>query len=146
MIHSLYIVICIYLDGNTHLSTLILLIFFFPFSLFLSVDTFIFSFFTSIRTLFILSPPSIQYFSFLFPFFFSHYIHLLTLLSLLLYFFLPSTQKHSNFFLSHPFFTLFFFRYIPAAAAFGGMCIGLLTVLADFLGKRETHTQVFKTM
>ena len=26
-------------------------------------------------------------------------------------------------------------RYIPAAAAFGGMCIGLLTVLADFLGK-----------
>jgi len=25
-------------------------------------------------------------------------------------------------------------RYIPAAAAFGGMCIGLLTVLADFLG------------
>lgn len=27
-----------------------------------------------------------------------------------------------------------YFRYIPAAAAFGGMCIGLLTVLADFLG------------
>ena len=26
-------------------------------------------------------------------------------------------------------------RYIPAAAAFGGMCIGLLTVLADFLGE-----------
>jgi protein transport protein SEC61 subunit alpha len=25
-------------------------------------------------------------------------------------------------------------RYIPAAAAFGGMCIGLLTVMADFMG------------
>ena len=29
---------------------------------------------------------------------------------------------------------IFHLRYIPAAAAFGGMCIGLLTVLADFLG------------
>lgn len=29
---------------------------------------------------------------------------------------------------------IFLLRYIPAAAAFGGMCIGLLTVLADFLG------------
>lgn len=26
-------------------------------------------------------------------------------------------------------------RYIPIAAAFGGMCIGALTVLADFLGR-----------
>lgn len=25
-------------------------------------------------------------------------------------------------------------RYIPTAAAFGGMCIGALTVLADFMG------------
>ena len=26
-------------------------------------------------------------------------------------------------------------RYIPIAAAFGGMCIGALTVLADFMGE-----------
>lgn len=26
-------------------------------------------------------------------------------------------------------------RYIPTAAAFGGLCIGALSVLADFLGK-----------
>lgn len=25
-------------------------------------------------------------------------------------------------------------RYIPTAAAFGGMCIGALTIVADFLG------------
>jgi preprotein translocase subunit SecY len=25
-------------------------------------------------------------------------------------------------------------RYIPIAASFGGMCIGALTILADFLG------------
>jgi protein transport protein SEC61 subunit alpha len=25
-------------------------------------------------------------------------------------------------------------RYIPTAAALGGMCIGLLTILADFMG------------
>ena len=25
-------------------------------------------------------------------------------------------------------------RYIPVAAAFGGMCIGALTVVADFMG------------
>ena len=25
-------------------------------------------------------------------------------------------------------------RYIPIAATFGGMCIGTLTILADFLG------------
>lgn len=28
-------------------------------------------------------------------------------------------------------------RYIPTAAAFGGLCIGALSVLADFLGKYE---------
>lgn len=26
-------------------------------------------------------------------------------------------------------------RYIPTAAAFGGLCIGALSVLADFLGQ-----------
>ena len=26
-------------------------------------------------------------------------------------------------------------RYIPTAAAFGGLCIGALSVLADFLGE-----------
>ena len=26
-------------------------------------------------------------------------------------------------------------RYIPTAAAFGGLCIGALSVFADFLGK-----------
>ncbi len=26
-------------------------------------------------------------------------------------------------------------RYIPTAAAFGGLCIGALSVLADFMGK-----------
>ena len=26
-------------------------------------------------------------------------------------------------------------RYIPTAAAFGGLCIGALSVLADFLGR-----------
>lgn len=26
-------------------------------------------------------------------------------------------------------------RYIPTAAAFGGLCIGALSVVADFLGK-----------
>ena len=25
-------------------------------------------------------------------------------------------------------------RYIPTAAAFGGMCIGALTIVADFMG------------
>lgn len=29
-------------------------------------------------------------------------------------------------------------RYIPTAAAFGGLCIGALSVLADFLGKSGT--------
>jgi preprotein translocase subunit SecY len=26
-------------------------------------------------------------------------------------------------------------RYIPTAAAFGGLCIGALSVMADFMGK-----------
>jgi protein transport protein SEC61 subunit alpha len=33
-------------------------------------------------------------------------------------------------------------RYIPAAAAFGGMCIGLLTVLADFTGAIGSGTGI----
>jgi protein transport protein SEC61 subunit alpha len=33
-------------------------------------------------------------------------------------------------------------RYIPAAAAFGGMCIGALTVLADFLGAIGSGTGI----
>ena len=33
-------------------------------------------------------------------------------------------------------------RYIPAAAAFGGMCIGLLTILADFLGAIGSGTGI----
>lgn len=33
-------------------------------------------------------------------------------------------------------------RYIPTAAAFGGMCIGLLTVLADFLGAIGSGTGI----
>ena len=28
-------------------------------------------------------------------------------------------------------------RYIPTAAAFGGLCIGALSVCADFMGKRR---------
>ena len=30
-------------------------------------------------------------------------------------------------------------RYIPTAAAFGGLCIGALSVLADFLGKLDYY-------
>ena len=30
-------------------------------------------------------------------------------------------------------------RYIPTAAAFGGLCIGALSVLADFMGKTMQH-------
>ncbi len=30
-------------------------------------------------------------------------------------------------------------RYIPTAAAFGGLCIGALSVLADFMGKIRSH-------
>jgi protein transport protein SEC61 subunit alpha len=33
-------------------------------------------------------------------------------------------------------------RYIPAAAAFGGMCIGLLTVMADFMGAIGSGTGI----
>merc|ERR1711998_389243 len=33
-------------------------------------------------------------------------------------------------------------RYIPTAAAFGGMCIGLLTVFADFLGAIGSGTGI----
>jgi protein transport protein SEC61 subunit alpha len=33
-------------------------------------------------------------------------------------------------------------RYIPAAAAFGGMCIGLLSILADFLGAIGSGTGI----
>lgn len=29
-------------------------------------------------------------------------------------------------------------RYIPTAAAFGGLCIGALSVIADFMGKQAT--------
>lgn len=32
-------------------------------------------------------------------------------------------------------------RYIPTAAAFGGLCIGALSVLADFLGKSSYFQQ-----
>ena len=34
-------------------------------------------------------------------------------------------------------------RYIPTAAAFGGICIGALCVLADFLGKSQETIVVF---
>jgi len=33
-------------------------------------------------------------------------------------------------------------RYIPTAAAFGGMCIGALTVSADFLGAIGSGTGI----
>lgn len=33
-------------------------------------------------------------------------------------------------------------RYIPTAAAFGGLCIGALSVLADFLGEFRAHLSV----
>merc|ERR1719287_309960 len=33
-------------------------------------------------------------------------------------------------------------RYIPTAAAFGGMCIGLLTIFADFLGAIGSGTGI----
>jgi protein transport protein SEC61 subunit alpha len=33
-------------------------------------------------------------------------------------------------------------RYIPTAAAFGGMCIGMLTILADFLGAIGSGTGI----
>ncbi|KAJ6751977.1 hypothetical protein OIU85_002400 [Salix viminalis] len=33
-------------------------------------------------------------------------------------------------------------RYIPTAAAFGGICIGALTVLADFMGAIGSGTGI----
>jgi protein transport protein SEC61 subunit alpha len=33
-------------------------------------------------------------------------------------------------------------RYIPTAAAFGGMCIGMLTVIADFMGAIGSGTGI----
>lgn len=33
-------------------------------------------------------------------------------------------------------------RHIPTAAAFGGMCIGPLTVLADFMGAINSGTGI----
>jgi len=33
-------------------------------------------------------------------------------------------------------------RYIPTAAAFGGMCIGALTLVADFLGAVGSGTGI----
>lgn len=35
-------------------------------------------------------------------------------------------------------------RYIPTAAAFGGLCIGALSVLADFLGKWNASKKIPK--
>ncbi len=36
----------------------------------------------------------------------------------------------------------FLFRYIPTAAAFGGLCIGGLSVMADFLGAIGSGTGI----
>lgn len=33
-------------------------------------------------------------------------------------------------------------RYIPIAAAFGGMCIGALTIIADFMGAIGSGTGI----
>lgn len=33
-------------------------------------------------------------------------------------------------------------RYIPTAAAFGGMCIGALTIVADFMGAIGSGTGI----
>ena len=33
-------------------------------------------------------------------------------------------------------------RYIPIAAAFGGMCIGALTIVADFMGAIGSGTGI----
>lgn len=43
---------------------------------------------------------------------------------------------------SPPSLTRVFGRYIPTAAAFGGMCIGALTILADFLGALGSGTGI----
>jgi preprotein translocase subunit SecY len=37
-------------------------------------------------------------------------------------------------------------RYIPTAAAFGGLCIGALSVLADFMGMDRANTQMHFTV
>jgi len=34
------------------------------------------------------------------------------------------------------------YRYIPTAAAFGGLCIGMLSVLADFMGAIGSGTGI----
>lgn len=51
-----------------------------------------------------------------------------------------STKKHRvcNFLN----FSVFIFRYIPTAAAFGGLCIGGLSVMADFLGAIGSGTGI----
>ena len=46
-----------------------------------------------------------------------------------------AAQRCVLFSVSHP--THFPYRYISMAAAFGGLCIGALSVLADFLGEDE---------
>jgi len=33
-------------------------------------------------------------------------------------------------------------RYIPTAAAFGGMCIGMLSIIADFMGAIGSGTGI----
>ena len=35
-------------------------------------------------------------------------------------------------------------KYIPVAAAFGGMCIGLLTIIADFMGAIGSGNNIYK--
>ena len=37
-------------------------------------------------------------------------------------------------------------RYIPTAATFGGMCIGALTIVADFLGAIGSGTGILLTV
>lgn len=37
-------------------------------------------------------------------------------------------------------------RYIPIAATFGGMCIGALTIVADFLGAIGSGTGILLTV
>lgn len=37
-------------------------------------------------------------------------------------------------------------RYIPIAATFGGMCIGALTIIADFLGAIGSGTGILLTV
>lgn len=59
--------------------------------------------------------------------------------SLLQIAFSTTTKKHSVYnFLNF----CFHFRYIPTAAAFGGLCIGGLSVMADFLGAIGSGTGI----